>query len=104
MEVMEGQSFELPNGKWLKIELRLDEGDLLGILAEWGAEYPEDVRLRIRSTVVYDILTVHAQLLTSLRAYSAGALTKEEIQILIQQLTARASKQKITIGLGEVKS
>lgn len=99
MEVMEGQSFELPSGKWLKIELRLDESDLLNLLAEWGAQHPADLRSQIRSSVAYDILVVHAQLLTSLRAYTAEALTLEEVQILIQQLNDRSSKQKTTLGL-----
>lgn len=99
MEVMEGQSFELPSGKWLKIELRLDESDLLNLLAEWGAELPSDLRSRIRSSDAYDILSVHAQLLTSIRAYTAEALTLEEVQIIIQRLNERSSKQKITIGL-----
>lgn len=99
MEVMEGQSFELPSGKWIKIELRLGESDLLKLLVEWGAEHPAALRDQIKSSVAYDILSVHAQLLTSLRAYTAGALTLEEIQIIIRQMNERANKQKATVGL-----
>lgn len=100
MLVMEGESFtRIGDGKWVKIELTLGESDLLGILADWGAEHPEDIRSQLSTPAAYDILSVQAQLLVALRSYSAGGMTAEEFGAIKTKLTARNVKRRISLGL-----
>lgn len=100
MRVMEGESFtRIGDGKWIKIELELEESDLLGILMDWGSKDPAGLRARLSTPAAYDILSVQAQLLIALRAYSAGGMTAEEFSIIKTKLSNRIVKRRTTLGL-----
>jgi hypothetical protein len=92
MIVMEGESFELSDGKWLKLEISLNGNDLARQLAEWSVPNSSVVATQLPVALAYDILSVMSQRLLTARAYTSGGYTIEEVRIRLGELNARANK------------
>lgn len=92
--VMEGESFTRQgDGKWIKLELALDDTDLAAILLEWGVSRPINIPVSLR----YEILTTQAQRLIAVRSFQAGGVTREELQVTFTRLRPSIDKQKATV-------
>jgi hypothetical protein len=108
MIVMEGESFELTDGKWLKLELSVNDTDLERQLVDWDIPDALAAVPLLPGSLVYDILSVLAQRLLTARAYASGGYTNEEARMRLGELNARANKQyekvQSLIHLSEQKS
>lgn len=99
MRVMEGESFAREgDGKWIKLEVQMDYSDLIRILTEWGVDNPGVDAAYLKTSLVFDILSVAAQRLIAVRSFTARGMTREELQAIFDRLNPRIAAQQKAVA------